>query len=291
MTQDGRTRIANGGQFLIPAYPERIGIRVTGHPVTQGNHSTGKGGTIYETTKGHAGWRDKVTLAAADQCRYVDTITAFVKVWTRFSFNRPKSHYRTGRNAHLLRDNAPGYPGRAPYGGDVDKLARAVYDSLTDAGVWADDSLVVDERNRKFWVGEHELAQPVEGVVIIIEPLPMRYTTRPISDQSWFRPESRDLVIEYDVRERDIRLDGQQYAGFKALPAGTALPPSHMTRDRAIAILAVAVNIPPEHLNLDPDSLRSTWRRARREVHPDRNAGDQTAWDQVEQAAKVLGLL
>lgn len=83
---------------------------------------------------------------------------------------------------------------------------------------------------------------------------------------------------------------GQQYAGFKALPAGRAMPASHMTRDRAIAILASYVDVPPQHLNLTPESLRHAWRRARRQAHPDAQSGDQTKWDQVEQAAQVLGV-
>lgn len=87
-----------------------------------------------------------------------------------------------------------------------------------------------------------------------------------------------------------ITQHGEQYTGWKALPPGQAMPASHMTHDSAIAILASYVDVPPQHLNLDPDSLRSTWRRARRLTHPDRHAGDQTKWDRVEQAARVLGV-
>ena len=55
---------------------------------------------------------------------------------------RPRAHYRTGRNAHLLRDDAPEYPiGRNS--GDVDKFARLCLDACTDAGVWADDCQAV----------------------------------------------------------------------------------------------------------------------------------------------------
>lgn len=214
----------------------------------------------------------------------------------------------------------------------------------------------------------------------------MRYTVRPLSDRTWLRAPSqrqstrfsakwveteqllvdevarldgRDLVIEVDIREQDLRLDGtlranareaatpgvvvafeskhgpmlhrcdtfmapytwqgphwqhnvraialtlqalravdrygaaetgQQYAGFKALPTGRAMPASHMTRDAAIVVLAELVDVPAEHLNLEPDSLHHTWRRARRLTHPDRHHGDQTKWDQVEQAAQVLGV-
>ncbi len=90
-------------------------------------------------------------------------------------------------------------------------------------------------------------------------------------------------VDRYGVVKR-----GEQYVGFKALPAGRAMPSSHMTRDDALRILAG--DIPLEHFNTTPESLRHSWRSARRAAHPDRNRGDQTRWDQVEQAARVLGV-
>lgn len=58
-----------------------------------------------------------------------------------FELERPKGHSGTGRNAGELRPSAPTYPSTAP---DLDKLIRAVFDSITDAGtVWSDDSQVV----------------------------------------------------------------------------------------------------------------------------------------------------
>lgn len=81
---------------------------------------------------------------------------------------------------------------------------------------------------------------------------------------------------------------GQQYTGFKALGAGRAMPSSHMTRDQALEVLFTAALI---------DGRRSEWghrdlvRRARHKSHPDHHGGDRTLWDQVEQAAAVLGVL
>jgi len=198
----------------------------------------------------------------------------------------------------------------------------------------------------------------------------MRYTVRPISDRTPFTgkhqrspfdsPWSRtkqlflkevrhlcgtDLVLELDVTERAIRLDGglyansrpatpavrvafdsvhgpltyatdrfttwqdnvraialglealrkvdrygitkrgEQYAGWKQLPAGSGAAPSHMTRDEAGDLLyrvsGLSIYQPPEE----------AWRRARAVSHPDCNDGDRTVWDQVEQAAKVLGFI
>jgi endodeoxyribonuclease RusA len=68
-----------------------------------------------------------------------------------FSFARPKAHYRTGRNAHLLRGSAPPYPSVIP---DLSKLIRSTEDALTDAGVWADDARVVAyHQPRKVYAG------------------------------------------------------------------------------------------------------------------------------------------
>ena len=52
-----------------------------------------------------------------------------VGVAVHFLFPRPKSHYRTGKNAHLLRAGAPDRPTTRSVG-DTDKLCRAILDSL-----------------------------------------------------------------------------------------------------------------------------------------------------------------
>jgi Holliday junction resolvase RusA-like endonuclease len=60
----------------------------------------------------------------------------------RFVFPRPKSHYRTGKNAHILKDDAPKYHTSRP---DALKVSRAVEDALTGI-VWRDDSQIIDEK-------------------------------------------------------------------------------------------------------------------------------------------------
>lgn len=151
----------------------RIGIRVTGTPIPQGSKSASviKGRAILRDAndKTLAPWRAHVDATARDATRYHDTITGPVRVWLRFTFTRPPSHYRAGRNAHLLKDDAPRYPGLSC--GDIDKLTRAVLDALTAAEVWKDDTQVVDVRARKFYAGDDELALDRDGVDIIIEEL------------------------------------------------------------------------------------------------------------------------
>lgn len=104
--------------------------------------------------------------------------------------------------------------------------------------------------------------------------------------------EALRLVDRYGVTS------GQQYTGFKALPAGRAMPSSHMTRTAAAELLeriAIGDDGASRERTLarilnDAAHAREVWRHARREVHPDRRDGDRTMWDQVEQAADVLGV-
>jgi Holliday junction resolvase RusA-like endonuclease len=67
-----------------------------------------------------------------------------------FTLPRPKGHWRTGRNAHLLRDAAPPRPAGVP---DLSKLVRATEDALTGV-LWTDDARVVEYvRCGKWWAG------------------------------------------------------------------------------------------------------------------------------------------
>lgn len=91
--------------------------------------------------------------------------------------------------------------------------------------------------------------------------------------------EALRLVDRYEITRR-----GEQYAGFKALPAGRAMPASHLTSAEAAAVLSRIVGA------FDRSTGPERLRRARAMAHPDRHAGDRSLWDQVEQAARVLGI-
>lgn len=82
---------------------------------------------------------------------------------------------------------------------------------------------------------------------------------------------------------------GEQYTGFKALPAGRAMPASHMTAEEAWSILGSFGDRPVLEQRAAGDA-RAQYRSAQAFAHPDRHDGDRTLWDQVEQAGRVLGV-
>ena len=84
-------------------------------------------------------WRRQVAAAAHQAMAGKPPMGGPLHLDVGFTFARPKAHYRTGKFAHLLKDDALAWPAGDP---DLDKLVRAVGDALKGK-VWADDSQVV----------------------------------------------------------------------------------------------------------------------------------------------------
>ena len=139
------------------------------------------------------------------------------------------------------------------------------------------------------------------AVVLVFESKhgPMQYRCDRFVEPAW----RRGVDWQQNVRAIALTLEalravdrygavdtGQQYAGFKALPAGRAMPASHMTTDEAWGILGSFGDRPIREQQTDPSGLPRAYRSARAFAHPDRHGGDRTLWDQVEQAARVLGV-
>ena len=149
-----------------------IEITVYGSPAPQGSKRAfavrGKGGVptgrvaVIESSHDRVkSWRQAVIDAAVDAGR--DTATGPLEVELVFYMKQPRSHYRTGRNAHLLRDSAPARPDGKP---DLSKLLRSTEDALTDAGLWADDAQVVEYSHlAKVWADDRP-----PGALITVRP-------------------------------------------------------------------------------------------------------------------------
>lgn len=88
--------------------------------------------------------------------------------------------------------------------------------------------------------------------------------------------------------ERYGLVSGQQYEGLAALPAGRGAAASHLTTEQAYDVLASVLEL-RDIADLDIEDSMLV-RRAKAAAHPDRHGGDRALWDQVEQAAQVLGV-
>lgn len=85
------------------------------------------------------GWKSQVAVAARAFAPAFP-ILGPVKLRLDFVMRRPRSHYRSGKNADLLRLDAPLNHVATP---DCDNLAKAVMDALTQLGIfWRDDAQV-----------------------------------------------------------------------------------------------------------------------------------------------------
>lgn len=128
-------------------------ITVHGLPAPQGskralrNPHSGRIALV-ESSKRVATWREDVRQAALAAFPDMPIATGPITIEIDFYLPRPKSHFRSGANAHLLRDKAPTRPIAKP---DLDKLVRSTCDALTSAGVWADDSRVVTIQAAKWF--------------------------------------------------------------------------------------------------------------------------------------------
>jgi Holliday junction resolvase RusA-like endonuclease len=114
---------------------------VPGLPVAQGSKRHVGNGIMVETAREKLmPWRDAIIYAARARSAELRFPTGPINACLHFYFPRPKSHYRTGRNSHLLKDSATEYKSTKP---DLDKLVRAALDAITQSGrIWRDDAQV-----------------------------------------------------------------------------------------------------------------------------------------------------
>jgi Holliday junction resolvase RusA-like endonuclease len=124
--------------------------------VRKGGVPTGRVAVVEQQDKRIKSWRQAVVEAARAQVPEGSWFTApdahgnpvGLLLSVTFYVARPRSHYRTGRNADVLKPSAPLFPARMP---DLSKLVRATEDALTDAGIWADDGQIVTTESAKRW--------------------------------------------------------------------------------------------------------------------------------------------
>jgi len=94
---------------------------------------------IIDAAKGNQKWKKIVAAHARRNWNEQPIYDVPLVVSLCFVLTHPKSHYRTGKFAHLLKDDAPLQPVFKP---DRTKLARSTEDALTGI-LWGDDAQIV----------------------------------------------------------------------------------------------------------------------------------------------------
>ena len=92
---------------------------------------------VTDDCKDSAAWKADVREAFRRQWQG-DPLSGPISLAVEFVLARPKKHFRTGRHANTLRDDAPHWHTTKP---DRGKLLRAVEDALTGIA-WIDDAQV-----------------------------------------------------------------------------------------------------------------------------------------------------
>lgn len=144
----------------------KMGFWAAGVPVPQGSKKIGRNPAtkrpilINDNDGALKPWREVVDHYARQGMGGVQRFEGPVRVDLTFYLPRPASHYlRSG----ALKPSAPEWPAVKP---DIDKLERAVFDSMTTAGVWADDSRAVLVVKSKEYADEHQA-----GVSVLVTDL------------------------------------------------------------------------------------------------------------------------
>lgn len=91
----------------------------------------------------------------------------------------------------------------------------------------------------------------------------------------------RSLALEAlrKVQRYGVGLSGEQYTGWKALPSGSN---GALTKEAAEAFIKANGDNVAE--------IGEAYRRAMRNLHPDRNGGEESHFKRLQEAKDVLGL-
>ena len=123
---------------------------VSGIPAPQGSKRHVGRGILIEASEKLKPWRAAIVKACEQRMQITGPVhfDEPVEVWVKFLLPRPKSN----------KSQLPIVPP------DIDKLERGVFDALSIAKVWRDDSLVVSSHAKKIWADDG-----VTGAFVIVE--------------------------------------------------------------------------------------------------------------------------
>jgi crossover junction endodeoxyribonuclease RusA len=116
---------------------QTITFEVLGIAAPQGSKIKTRWGAMREANPRTMPWRQEVAACAQRAMQGRTMLFEAVTLTVRFGFPHPKSHYRTGKHAHELRDKVWHMTSKP----DLSKLVRAVEDAMTGI-VYRDDAQI-----------------------------------------------------------------------------------------------------------------------------------------------------
>lgn len=146
-----------------------VEIVVYGIPRPQGSKRHVGNGIMREASAYVGEWRQDVVAAAQRQYQG-PPLEGPLELEIEFRFPRPKSHYGTGKNATVLRADAPKYVVSRKHG-DLSKLVRSTEDAISATSgypVCGDDSQFASLKTRKVYASEDKPA----GAVVFVRRAP-----------------------------------------------------------------------------------------------------------------------
>lgn len=158
---------------------------VHGDPIQQGSmkcvgrHTKGSGANVQPDNKpALTPWRNRVAAGAQEHLSAEADEHQPIGLIITYSLARPGYHYGTGRNEGQIK---PSHLHDLPtkFGTrDIDKLERAILDSLQASGVLVNDAQVVEVTHKKRFVHnaptmgpDHRDVLPMPGVVVRLYPI------------------------------------------------------------------------------------------------------------------------
>tara|TARA_R110000824_G_scaffold135859_1_gene299323 strand:+ start:4 stop:426 length:423 start_codon:yes stop_codon:yes gene_type:complete len=118
---------------------------ILGNPRPLKRHRHSRWGT-YDPSK-----KEKDDFARKVKSEYPDKpLENPLFVTLHFFLKRPKSHYGTGKNSHIVKESSPKEHMTKP---DVDNLIKFVLDSCNEI-LWTDDRIITILLSRKYYVDD-----------------------------------------------------------------------------------------------------------------------------------------
>lgn len=129
----------------------KITFFVPGEPKPQGRPRAFNRGGFSKVYSPLTEWRCTVLKYASDELEKREQLNGPLSVSIRYFFERPKSHFGTGKNSGKLKPSAPDYHVSRP---DLDNLNKAILDAIGDSKLIQNDSQInVLESQKKYCAG------------------------------------------------------------------------------------------------------------------------------------------